>query len=46
MDAYNDAKRLKTLRGLTPFDHVVRCWTEEHERFIYDPNHHMLGLNI
>lgn len=45
VNAYNFAKRLKTLRGLTPFEHVVRCWTEEPERFINDPTHHMPGLN-
>ena len=45
MDAYNDAKRLKTLRGLTPFEHVVKCWTEEPERFIHNPTRHMQGLN-
>ncbi|MGF1545094.1 MAG: hypothetical protein ACFB00_11430, partial [Parvularculaceae bacterium] len=46
LDAYNFAKRLKTLRGLTPFEHVVRCWTEEPERFRNNPTHHMPGLNI
>ncbi len=45
VDAYNYARRLKTLRGLTPFEHVVRCWTEEPDRFIHDPTHHMPGLN-
>ena len=45
VDAYNFAKRLKTLRGVTPFEHVVRCWTEDPERFINDPTHHMPGLN-
>ena len=45
VDAYNYARRLKTLRGLTPFEHVVRCWTEEPERFTHDPTHYMPGLN-
>ena len=45
VDAYNYARRLKTLRGLTPFEHAVRCWTEEPERFIHDPAHHMPVLN-
>jgi len=38
-------KGLKALRGLTPFEHVVRCWTEEPERFRNNPTHHMPGLN-
>ena len=41
--AYNFARRLKTLRGLTPYEHVIRCWTEEPERFKIDPRHHMPG---
>ena len=28
VDAYNFAKRLKTLKGLTPFEHICKCWTE------------------
>ena len=45
INAYNYAKRLKTLRGLTPFEHIIKCWTDEPERFIVNPSHHMLGLN-
>ncbi len=45
LDAYNFAKRLKTLKGLTPFEHVVKCWTEQPERFRVDPTHHTPGLN-
>lgn len=44
-DAYNYARSLKTLRGLTPFEHVVKCWNEEPNRFIHDPSHHSTGLN-
>ena len=43
--AYNFAKRLKTLRGLTPFEFVTKRWTEEPERFYDDPTHHSMGLN-
>ena len=43
--AYNYAKRLKALRGLTPYEHIVKCWTDEPNRFIHDPTHHMPGLN-
>jgi len=44
--AYNFAKRLKTLRGLTPFEHICKCWTENPDQFRLDPIHHMRGLNI
>src|SRR6516165_6922864 len=37
LDAYNFAKRLKTLNGLTPFESVCKAWTKEPNRFKYDP---------
>jgi len=43
--AYNHARRLKTLQGLTPFENICKIWTLEPEHFIVDPTHHMLGLN-
>ncbi|MET0647942.1 MAG: IS481 family transposase, partial [Pyrinomonadaceae bacterium] len=43
--AYNFAKRLKTLRGLTPYEHISRCWQKEPERFRLNPHHHTMGLN-
>ena len=43
--AYNFAKRLKTLRGLTPHEYICKCWTENPDQFSLDPIHHMLGLN-
>jgi hypothetical protein len=46
LDAYNFAKRLKSLRGLTPFERMGQLWTEEPERFGLNPLHHMAGLNI
>ncbi|MBN4083057.1 IS481 family transposase [bacterium AH-315-B06] len=46
LDAYNFAKRLKTLKGFTPFEHVVKCWTEQPERFKVNPTHHTPGLYI
>ena len=45
LDAYNFAKRLKSLRGLTPFERICQLWTEDPERFRLDPLHHMAGLN-
>jgi hypothetical protein len=44
--AYNFAKRLKTLKGLTPYVYICGCWQQEPERFISNPHHHTLGLNI
>jgi hypothetical protein len=32
LDAYNHARRLKTLRGLTPYEHVLQVWTKELRR--------------
>jgi transposase InsO family protein len=43
--AYNCAKRLKTLRGLTPYEYICQCWQKEPERFTINPYHHTLGLN-
>ena len=45
LDAYNFAKRLKSLRGLTPFERICQFWTEEPEKFRLNPLHHMAGLN-
>ena len=44
--AYNFAKRLKSLKGLTPYEHICKTWTEQPKRFRLDPIHHMPGLNI
>ena len=45
VDAYNFARRLKTLRGLTPYEFICKIWTSEPERFTMDPRHQMPGLN-
>lgn len=44
LDAYNFAKRLKTLRGLTPHEYVCKIWTEDPRHFRLDPIHHTTGL--
>jgi len=46
INAYNYGKRLKTLKGLTPYEFIVKAWTTEPHRFILDPTHQMPGLNI
>jgi transposase InsO family protein len=45
LDAYNFAKRLKTLKGLTPYEYVCGVWTKEPDRFNLDPIHLTAGLN-
>ena len=45
LDAYNFARRLKTLSGLTPYEFICKCWTSEPRRFTQDPCHQMPGLN-
>jgi transposase InsO family protein len=44
--AYNFARRLKTLKGLTPYEYLCKLWTIEPERFRVNPLHHKVGLNI
>ena len=44
--AYNFGKRLKTLRGLTPYEFICKQWTIDPQRFIHNPIHRMPGLNI
>jgi hypothetical protein len=45
LDAYNFAKRLKTLRGLTPFETISKAWAGEPRRFRPEPIHLTSGLN-
>jgi transposase-like protein len=45
LNAYNFAKRLKTLRGLTPYEHICKAWADQPSRFRYDPTHLTSGLN-
>jgi transposase InsO family protein len=43
--AYNFGRRLKTLKGLTPYEFICQCWTKEPGRFTLNPLHQMPGLN-
>jgi len=45
LGACSHAKRLKTLKGLTPYEIIWKTWTEEPQRFISDPTNYTLGLN-
>lgn len=44
IDAYNFARRLKTLKGLTPYEFICKAWAEQPERFTLNPHHQMPGL--
>ena len=44
--AYNFAKRLKTLKGLTPFEFIAQQWTKRPQQFTKHPDHLFAGLNI
>lgn len=46
VSACNFVCRLKTLRGLTPYEFICRSWTTEPEKFTLDPLQQMPGLNI
>ncbi len=43
--AYNFGRRLKTLKGLTPFEAICRAWQTEPDRFTKNPTHQIPGLN-
>ena len=45
VSAYNFGRRLKTLRGLTPYEFICKTWTKEPQRFRLNPLHQMPGLN-
>ena len=44
--ACNFARRLKTLRGLTPYEAICKAWTDEPFTFTHDPHHQIPGPNI
>ena len=46
VSAYSFAKRLKALKGLTPYEYICRAWTKEPERFTLNALQQMPGLNI
>jgi hypothetical protein len=45
---YNFGRRLKTMKGLTPYEYICKQWTNDPERFRFNPLHQMQlsGLNI
>lgn len=45
VNAYNFGRRLKTLRGLTPYEFICKAWASEPERFTLNLHHQTPGLN-
>jgi hypothetical protein len=45
VDAYNFARRLKTLKGLTPYEFICKAWTSQPQRFTISPLQKIPGLN-
>lgn len=45
INAYNYGRRLKTLRGLTPYEYICKCWASQPERFTSNPHHQSPGPN-
>lgn len=43
--AYNFGRRLKTLKGLTPYKAICKAWSTEPDRFRLNPIQQMPGLN-
>src|SRR6185312_6276016 len=46
ISAYNFGRRLKTLKGLTPYEFICKAWASSPERFSINPLQQMPGLNI
>jgi hypothetical protein len=45
VDVYNFARRLKTPRGLTPYEFICKAWTSDPSRFKINPLQQTPGLN-
>ena len=45
ISAYKFGRRLKTLKGLTPYEFICKQWTKKPERFRFNPLHQIPGLN-
>ena len=43
--AYDYARQLKTLRGLTPYEFICKAFAEQPHRFNPDPHHQSPGPN-
>lgn len=45
LNAYNFAKRLKPLQGLTPYEYIIQSWQKDASIFRVNPLHHTVRLN-
>jgi transposase InsO family protein len=45
VSAYNFGRRLKTLKGLTPYEFICKTWASKTQRFTLNPLQQMPGLN-
>ena len=45
LNAYDYARQLKMLKGLTPYEAICKAWTKEPERFSFNRLHQMPGRN-
>jgi transposase InsO family protein len=43
--AYNFARKLKSLRFLTPYEKIIAEWKKQPDIFHANPNHYLVGLN-
>ena len=45
LEAYSFARRLKTLKGITPYEYLSKLWTKTQDTFTLNPIHQMPRLN-
>ena len=45
LNGHNFAERLKSLRGLPPYEAICNAWADKSASFRYDPTHYTSGLN-
>jgi transposase InsO family protein len=45
VSAYNFARRLKALKGLTPYEFICKAWATQPQRLRLNPIQQMPGLN-
>lgn len=44
--AYNHGKKLKSLKFITPYDKIKKEWELHPKKFLKDPHHFIVGLNM
>jgi hypothetical protein len=46
IQAYNFAKRLKTLKGMTPYEFIINSWKNNPDPFVINPTLYNMGPYI